>query len=111
MSLLQKLHPAPVWAYLRSRKRYQVWAMVVSTVLVVAIFFGFIKDSKFLRPYKAEITYFQSWPLDRSDAEIQKQMAIDNARLAKLRADRDRKQKARQAEFQQIDNTLSGWGL
>ena len=85
--------------------------MVVSTVLVIAIFIGFIKDSKFLRPYKAEITYFKSWPLDRSDAEIEAQMKIDNARIAKLKAERDKKQKARQAEFQKIDNTLTGWGL
>lgn len=111
MSVLQKLHPAPAWAWLRSRKRYQVWAMVISFVLVVAIFFGFIKDSKFLRPYKAEVMYFQSWPLDRSDAEIAKQRAIDDARIARLKAERDKKQKARQAEFQQIDNTLTGWGL
>ena len=115
MSLLHKLHPGPAFhglrGFVRSRKRYQIWALAVSALIVVAIIFGFIKDSRFFPKYKAEITYFKSWPLDRSDAEIQAQMKIDNARLAKLRAERDKKQKARQAEFQKIDNTLSGWGL
>ena len=111
MSLLQKLHPAPAWAFLRRRKRYQVAALAISGLLVVGIIYGFFKDSRFFPEYKANITYFQSWRLDRSDEEIAKQMAIDNARIAKLKAERDTKQKARQAEFQQIDTTLTGWGL
>jgi len=115
MPFLQKLAPGPairdLRSFLRARKRHQIGALAISAVLVAGIIYGFFKDSRFFPEYKANITYFQSWPLDRSDAEIEAQMKIDNEKRAKLKAERDKKQKARQAEFQQIDNTLSGWGL
>lgn len=115
MTFFQRLAPGPVLrdlrGFLRSRKRYQIWALIVSTVLVAAIVFGFVKDAHFWPSYKPNITYFQSWPLDRSDAEIQAQMAIDKVKRDKERAELEKKQKARQAEYQKIDNTLKGWGL
>ncbi|MEZ0242635.1 MAG: hypothetical protein ACAH11_04625 [Sphingomonas sp.] len=111
MSFLKRLSPGPALRFLRTRKRYQIGALVISSVLVVGIVYGFFRDSRFFPEYKPNITYFKSWRLDRSDAEIQAQMAIDKARHDKLRAERDKKLKARREEFQKIDNTLTGWGL
>jgi hypothetical protein len=115
MSFFKRLAPGPAFrglsGFLRTRKRHQIVGLAVSAVLVVGIIYGFFKDSRFFPEYKPDILYFKSWPLDRSEAEIKAQQAVDQARIDKLRAERDKKQKARQEEFQKIDNTLSGWGL
>lgn len=111
MSFFQKLAPGNALRFLRTRKRYQVVALTVSSVLVVGIIIGFFKDSRFFPEYKPNIIYFQSWPLDRSEAEIKRQLKLDNVRRYILLDEQKRKQKERQQEFQQIDNTLKGWGI
>jgi hypothetical protein len=115
MSLLNNLSPGPAFrdlrTFLRTRKRHQIWMLLPALLAVLAIIYGFFKDSHFIKEYKPEIFYFQSWRLDRSDAEIKAQQAIDKVERDKAKAELEKKQKARRQEFQEIDNTLTGWGL
>ncbi|MCW3846859.1 hypothetical protein OF829_06375 [Sphingomonas sp. LB-2] len=115
MDFFKRLAPGPALSdlrsFLRTRKRHQILMLLPALLAVLAIIYGFVKDSRFFPEYKPNITYFQSWPLNRSDEEIAKDREIDKVKRAKARAELEKKQKARQAEFQELDNTLKGWGL
>lgn len=115
MSLFENLSPrralGDLRTFLKTRKRHQVWMLLPSLALVVFIIFAFIKDSKFFPEYKPNIIYVKSWPLDRSDEQIRAEQAIDKARIDKEKAALEKKQKARQQEYKQIDDALKSWGL
>lgn len=97
--------------YLARRKRHELWFLLLALAMTAGILFMFFKDSQFEKPYKPNIIYVESWPLTRSDAEIVAQQKIDQAKKEAERAEIERKQKRRQAEYKKIDDTLKQWGL
>jgi len=96
---------------LTRRKPYEIWFLLLAMVLTVAILLGFAHDSNIKVPYKENIIYVQSWPLNRSEAEILAQQKIDAAKKAKQQAAIEKAEKERQAQFQRLDNELSAWGM
>ncbi len=115
MTFLKYLSPIralrDLWRFLERRPRHELYMMVPAMLLVVGVIYAFYKDSHFEREYKPNIIYVKSWPLNRSDEEIAKQAAIDKVERGKQRAALEKKQKARQQEFQKLDNTLQSWGF
>lgn len=115
MSLFQNFSPrralGDLLVFLKTRKRHQVWMLLPSLAAVGFIIFAFAKDSKFFPEYKPNIIYVKSWPLNRTDEEITNELAIDKARIDKEQAALDKKRKASQQEYKQIDDALKDWGL
>jgi hypothetical protein len=62
-------------------------------------------------PYKRDILYVEQWSADRSDAQIRAQQAIDGPIKAKALAEQKARQEKRQAEFKQLDDQLTKWGI
>ncbi|UZK65279.1 hypothetical protein [Sphingomonas sp. M1-B02] len=97
--------------FLSQRKPHELGFVMLSLTLTGIILWMFVKDSHFERPYKREIIYVESWPLDRSLEQIRAQQAIDEpirqARIAEL----EKKRKARQAEFKKVDDWLTARGI
>jgi len=97
--------------FVTRRKPYEIWFLLLAMALTVAIIAGFVHDSNIKRPYHEDIIYVQSWPLDRSEAEILAQQKIDAAKKAKEQAAIEKAEKERQAQFQRLDNELDAWGI
>lgn len=93
------------------RTRHELVFLGIAVVFTGLIVAGFVHDSHTPRPYKREIVYVQQWPADRSDAQITAQQKIDSVVRAREKAELDKRQKARQAEFKRLDDKLKGWGL
>lgn len=97
--------------FLSHRSRHELVFGFLAVSVTWAIIASFVHDSKFETPYKRNIQYFESWPLDRTDVQIRAQQKIDAPKLAKAKADLERRQKARQAEFKRLDDKLEAWGF
>lgn len=97
--------------FLAGRQKHE-WRFALAAFVVTGfIVWAFIKDSRFERVYKREIIYAESWPLNRSDAEIKAQQAIDGPKEKARKDEYDRKVEERRKEFQQVNDKLKSWGI
>lgn len=98
--------------FLHSRQKHELVFAFLAIAATVAVISAFFLDSRDLKaPYERDIQYVQSWPLDRTDAEIVAAQKAD----AKTRAAKDAEQKKRQEEnraaLKRIDDALTRWGI
>ncbi len=98
-------------AFARAREKHEWWFLLAAIGVTTIIGWGFVHDSHFERPYKKEIIYVESWPANRSDAEIIAQQQIDLARDRAAAAEFERERAKRQAEWKKIDDKLKSWGI
>jgi hypothetical protein len=99
-------------SFLGSRQKHEVVFAFLAVVVTVSILAAFYLDSRDLKkPWQRDIQYVESWPLDRTDAEIIAAQKAD----AKTRAAREAEAKKRAAEhkasLKRIDDTLTRWGF
>lgn len=97
--------------FLSQRQSYELVFLFLSIVVTTLLIAGFIHDSHEERVYKREITYFQSWPLTRTDEEIRAQQKIDLPKELARKAEAERRAKERQEQFKRYDDALKKWGL
>lgn len=98
--------------FLSGRQRHELifgFLALATTIVVVTAFFYDTDDLK--RPWKRDIVYVQSWPLDRSLAEIRAQQKIDEPKKKAEQEKLEALQKQRQAQFKKVDDALNRWGL
>lgn len=80
----------------RPRWVFLALALTITTLLL----WGFLRDSDWRNlGLKPQLIYVESWPADRSDAEIQAQQARDSRLRAQAETERQR-------QFQQLENKL-----
>jgi hypothetical protein len=108
MPLPRPASPRALWADLRAfwahRPRHQWLAAVLALLIPAGILFIFYLDAKTNIMPGERVTFINSWPADRTDADIvAKQKADLAAREAALRA--------RQREFQKLDERLKRYGI
>lgn len=100
--------PRALWADLRTfwagRARHQWVAAVLALLVPAAIVTAFYFDASTNILPGERITFIQSWRADRSDAEIIAKQKAD-------RAAREAAQRARQREFQKLDESLNRMGI
>jgi hypothetical protein len=108
MPLPRPASPRALWADLRAftseRRPHQWVAAALAIAIPAAIIIIFALDGRTNIMPGPQLIYVESWPANRSDAEIKAQQKIDQAA-------RDKFRKERQAEFQRIDNTLESYGF
>lgn len=98
--------------FLAGREKHEVVFAFLAVFVTVSIIAAFFADSGDLtRPYKREIHYVESWPADRSDAEIFAAQKADAANRAKREAAEKKAQEERRAALQRLDDTLTRWGI
>ncbi len=85
-------------AFLGEKHRYRFVGMALAVAMPALTLLGFYVDSK-RDPPKPQMIYVQSWPADRSDAEIVKQNIADQKKLDAYRAERQR-------QFKKLANDL-----
>ena len=97
--------------YLATRPPYEIWFLMLAMALTLVVIWAFVKDSNIPVPYKRNIIYAESWPLDRSDEEIRAQQKIDQAKKHAEQAELEKKRKKRQQEWKRVDESLEKWGI
>ena len=108
MPLPRPAAPRVLWndlrAFSRQRPRHQWVAAAGAVAIPIAILFAFYLDSRTNTVPRQIIHYVDSWPADRSDAEIKARQKAD---LERRRA----AEQARQRQFQRIDDRLKQYGI
>ncbi len=90
--------PGTLWQDLKAlapRERHQQVFLALSIAITLSIFGIFALDYRQAHTVPAPIIYVESWPKNRSDAEIKRQQKIDSAALHAA-------QKARQEQFKKL---------
>jgi len=100
--------PRALWADLKlfwsTRTRVQWIAGLLAVLIPIALGFAFWLDGRTnIRPGPT-VTYIESWPANRTEADTR-------ANVERVAAEKARRDAARQADFQAADNSLSRIGL
>ena len=108
---------SPVRAYkdlrlfLSTREPYEFGFLALAMGITGFLIFAFYRDSTVAPTYKRDIIYVEQWRATRTDAEIRAQQAIDAPIKAKALAERKAAEDRRRAEFKQLDDQLTRWGI
>jgi hypothetical protein len=108
MPLPRPASPRALWADIRaftSERRPHHWvALALAIAMPVAIVIVFILDGRTNILPGPQLIYVESWPANRTDAQIKAEQKIDQAA-------RDKFKKERQAEFKKLDEKLERYGI
>ncbi|MHA6718461.1 hypothetical protein ACX40Y_03320 [Sphingomonas sp. RS6] len=97
--------------YLATRKKHELWFMILALVVTFVVIVAFVKDSHVPVPYEKNIIYVDSWPITRTQAEIRAQQRVDEAKRQEEEAAFQARLKKRQAEFKKYDDWLEKHGI
>lgn len=97
--------------FLATRQRHELIFAFLSIVITTLLIAGFYVDSRFERPWKRDVQYVESWPLDRSLEQIRAQQKIDLEKKKILQAELEKKRQERMKSFQRLDKKLDDLGL
>jgi hypothetical protein len=100
--------PKALWADIRAfaaqRSPYQWGGLAVAIVMPALIIAGFWHDSSHGVQPGPELIYVQSWPANRTDAQIEADQKRDQAQRAAA-------MKERQQEFRKLDKAMQRLGI
>ncbi len=98
--------------FLAARQKHELIFAFLAVIVTVTILTGFYLDSNDLkRPWKRDIQYVESWPLDRTDADIVAAQKADAKTRAAREAELKKLQDERKASFKKVDDALKRWGI
>lgn len=98
--------------FLHSRQKHELIFAFLAIVTTVVVITGFLVDTRDLEaPYKRDIQYVQSWPMNRTDAEIIAAQKADEKTRAAEEAKRKELAAKNHAALKRIDDTLNRWGF
>ena len=100
--------PRALWADLKlfwsTRTRVQWFAGAMAVLIPIGLGIAFWLDGRTNIAPGPTITFVQSWPANRTEAETR-------ANIERAAAERARREARRQQDFQEADNALSRIGL
>jgi hypothetical protein len=91
-------------AFWRQRPRHQWIAATLAVLMPVGIVTAFYFDAYTNIVPRETITYVESWPADRTDAQIKAKQKTDLERRRAAQAERQR-------QFQELDSQLNRLGI
>lgn len=98
--------------FLNSRQKHELIFAFLAVVTTLSVITAFVIDSRDLkRPYKRDIQYVQSWPLNRTDADIIAAQKADEKTRAAEKAELKKRQDTNRAALKRIDDALNRWGI
>ena len=97
--------------YLAQRQRHELVFAFLSVAITTLILVGFYVDSKFERPWKRDIQYFENWPANRSDEEIRARLAADLVKDKARAAEIEKLRQERMKSFQRLDKKMDDLGI
>ena len=98
--------------FIHSRQKHELVFAFLSILATVVLIAGFMIDSRSMKkPYQRDIQYVESWPLDRTDAEIIAAQKQDMKTRAAREAEKKKREEANRRALKRIDDTLTRWGF
>jgi hypothetical protein len=97
--------------FLHQRQKHELIFLFIAIIMTSLLLIGFWKDSRIEKEYRPDIVYVQQWRLDRTDAEIRAQQAIDGPIKQKQIDAMNKALAERQAAFKRLDDKMTKWGL
>lgn len=98
--------------FLSGREKHELVFAFLAMFVTFSILVAFYLDSGDLKaPYKRQIQYVESWPADRSDAEIIAAQKADTANRARREAELKKRQDENRAALKRLDDALTRWGV
>lgn len=97
--------------FLAMRQKHELVFGFLSIGITTLLIAGFYVDSRVEKPWKRDIQYVESWPLDRSLAQIRAQQQIDLEKKKILQAELEKKKRERMEQFRKVDRQLDALGL
>lgn len=97
--------------FLAQRRPHELGFLVLAILLTGIVLIGFAKDSAIQPVYRPDIIYVKQWTLDRTDAQIRAQQAIDEPIKQRKLAEERKRQAELQAEFKKLDDRLTKLGI
>jgi hypothetical protein len=108
MPLPRPASPRALWADIRAftaERRSHHWvALALAIAMPVAIIVIFVMDGHTNIMPGPQLIYVESWPANRTDAQIKAEQKIDQAA-------RDKAKKEKQAQFKRLDEGLKRYGI
>lgn len=86
-------------AFMRQRSREQVIGATLAVLVTMIIIIEFMVDSKINTAPPPQVVYAESWPANRTDAEIVAEQKKDQAK-------RDAAAKEKQRQFRELEKQL-----
>ena len=98
--------------FLAGREKHELIFAFLAVFVTFSILIAFYLDSGDLKaPYKRQVQYVESWPADRTDAEIVAAQKADAINRAKREAELKKRQDEKRASLKRLDDALSRWGI
>ena len=90
--------------FLKQRPSHRWFAATLAVIIPIAILAAFFVDASMSAQPRPDIHYFNSWPADRSDAEIKASQRAAVERRGAI-------QEERQRQFQRLQKQAEGLGI
>ncbi|RJF93776.1 hypothetical protein D3876_05660 [Sphingomonas cavernae] len=97
--------------FLAMRQKHELIFGFLSIMITTLLIAGFYVDSRFEKPWKRDVQYVESWPLDRSLEQIRAQQKIDMEKKKVLQAELEKRRQERMKSFQRLDKKMDDLGL
>jgi hypothetical protein len=108
MPLPRPASPRALWADLRAfwstRPRHQYWAAFFAVLIPIGIVTAFFYDTRTNIMPREQLMFIDSWPADRTDAQIEAKQKADAIAIEAQRRERQR-------QFQRLDENLNRMGI
>lgn len=98
--------------FLLDRQPYELGFLALAIVVTWVVVLVMLRDTNERPAYQPpKVQYVQQWTLDRTDAQIRAQQAIDQPIKEKRLAEEAARREALRAQFKRLDDKLTGYGL
>lgn len=98
--------------FLGTRGKHEVIFLFASLAVCILVLSFFISGSTVTAPYRApDIIYVQSWPANRTDAEIIAQQKIDLVKERAAKAEKAAEQAEIRARYKRLSDQMNAIGI
>lgn len=114
MNIFRRLNPlrplGDLRRFLQSRGKHEIVFLFAAFAVCYAVLAAFVFGAKVDKPWvRPEITYVQSWPSNRSDADIRAQQKIDTEKKKVEDAAEAKFQAEKRAGYQRLKDRWGPW--
>lgn len=97
--------------FLAARRPHELLMLFPALLITAVICYMFYVDYRFDKPYKRNIIYVESWPLNRSDAEIRAAQLTDQRNKKRQRLELKIPHSQQREQLKKVDDWLTAHGI
>ena len=97
--------------FLAARRPYELLMLLPALAITLVICYMFYLDYRFEKPYKRNIIYAESWPLNRTDAEIRAAQLTDQRNKKRQRLELKVPHSQQRESLKRVDDWLTAHGI